>query len=108
MKGNKHMNVMKDLARRIVNLYLHKALWSMDAATTEFMHMHNQSACASGYKHLNDHAKFVHRFHAWSTHNKSACIKDLQCMDNFFETECGYAGYAWEMHVMAGTGPDRA
>ena len=102
------MNVMKDLARRIVNLYLHKALWSMDAATTEFMHMHNQSACASGYKHLNDHAKFVHRFHAWSTHNKSACIKDLQCMDNFFETECGDAGYAWEMHVMAGTGPDRA
>ena len=99
MKGNKHMNVMKDLARRIVNLYLHKALWSMDAATTEFMHMHNQSACASGYKHLNDHAKFVHRFHAWSTHNKSACIKDLQCMDNFFETECGDAGYAWEMHL---------
>ena len=94
------MNVMKDLARRIVNLYIYKALWNTDAASAEFMHMHNQSACASGYKHLNAHAKFVHRFHAWSTHNKSACIKDLQCMDHFFETECGDAGYAWEDHYV--------
>ncbi len=96
MKRNKHMNVMKDLARRIVNLYLHKALWSMDAATTEFIQMCNQSASASGYKHLNAHAKFVHRFHAWSNKHHAACLQDMQCMDNFFETECGDAGYAWE------------
>jgi len=90
------MNVMKDLARRIVNLYLHKALWSMDAATTEYMHMHNQSASAAGYKNLNAHAKFVHRFHAWSIKHHASCLQDMQCMDNFFETECGDVGYAWE------------
>jgi len=100
MKGRiKHMNVMKDLAQRIVNLYMHKALWSMDAATTEFIQMCNQSACASGYKHLNAHAKFVHRFHAWSTKHHDMCMQDMQCMDDFFETECGDAGYLWEDHI---------
>ena len=92
----KHMNVMKDLARRIVNLYLHKALWSDQRAIAEFTCMCNQSASASGYVHLNAHAKFVHRFHAWSEQHKLACMSDMQCMDNFFEQECGDAGYAWE------------
>jgi hypothetical protein len=92
----KKMNVMKDLARRIVNLYVHKALWSMPAATTEFVQMHNQSAGTAGYTHLNAHAKFVHRFHAWSTKHHDSCMQDLQCMDDFFEQECGDAGYAWE------------
>ena len=100
MKGNKHMNVMKDLARRIVNLYMYKALWPMNAAITEFIHMHNQSASATGYKNLNAHAKFVHRFHAWSTKHHATCIQDLQCMDHFFETECGDKGYAWEDHYV--------
>ena len=90
------MNVMKDLAKRIVNLYMYKALWPMHAAITEYMCMHNQSASATGYKNLNAHAKFVHRFHAWSTQHRDTCMQDMQCMDNFFETECGDAGYAWE------------
>lgn len=95
-RRNKHMNVMKDLARRIVNLYLHKSLWSDQMAIAEFTCMHNQSASASGYKHLNAHAKFVHRFHAWSIQHRDTCMQDMQCMDNFFEKECGDAGYAWE------------
>lgn len=94
------MNVMKDLARRIVNLYIHKALWPVDVATTEFIQMCNQSAGTTGYKHLNAHARFVHRFHAWSTQHHAACMQDLQCMDHFFERECGDAGYAWENHYV--------
>ena len=87
---------MKDLARRIVNMYVFKALWPEHAVSAEFICMHNQSAGAAGYKNLNAHAKFVHRFHAWSTSHYASCMQDMQCMDDFFERE----DYLWEDHIL--------
>ena len=96
----KNMNTMKHLARRIVNLYIHKALWSDAAAAKEFIQVCSQAEGARAHNNLNAHGKFILRFCNWCVTMGDRPLTDMmQGMDHFFERECDDAGYAWEMHL---------
>lgn len=92
-KRTKHMNVMKHLARRIVHLYIHRALMQHDVAIGAFVQVCSQSEGVQGYTHLNAHAKFIARFYAWWNKIADRPVSDMMdLMDDFFEKE----DYLWE------------
>lgn len=96
----KDMNTMKHLAKRIVNFYLNKELVAKDAALKEFAQVCNQSEGVKGYKLLDEHAKFIARFYDWYVGVADRPLSDMmKLMDDFFEQECGEAGYTWEDHI---------
>ena len=89
----KDMNTMKHLAKRIVNLYMNKALMDKTQALEELFNVCHQSEGAQAYKNLNDHGKFVKRFHNWWVGLEYMRASDiLNQMDKFFENE----NYYWE------------
>ena len=97
----KNMNTMKHLAQRIVNLYIHKALWSDAAAAAEFIQVCSQAEAARAHSNLNAHGKFILRFCNWCVTMSDRPLTDMmQDMDVFFEQECGTTGYAWEDHYV--------
>ena len=51
----KDMNTMKHLAKRIVNLYMNKALMDKTQALEELFNVCHQSEGACAHKNLNDH-----------------------------------------------------
>ena len=89
----KNMNTMKHLAQRIVNLYMTKALVDKNIALQDFVQVCNQSEGVKGHKNLNEHGKFVSRFHNWWVELEYMRASDiLNQMDKFFEKE----NYYWE------------
>ena len=89
----KDMNTMKHLAKRIANLYMHKALMDEHAALQHFVQVCSQSEDVKSYKKLDEHGKFIARFNNWWENVADCPVSDMmQLMDNFFETE----NYAWE------------
>ena len=96
----KNMNTMKHLAKRIVNLYMNKALMEKDNALKDFVQVCSQSEGVKGYKKLDEHGKFIARFYGWWEGVADRPVSDMMAlMDDFFETECGDAGYTWEDHI---------
>ena len=92
----KDMNTMKHLAKRIVKLYMNKALIDKTEAYEELFHVCHQSEGARGYKNLNEDGKFIARFNKWwvdSDNRKPSHL--LKMMDDFFERE----DYRWEDHI---------
>jgi hypothetical protein len=89
----KNMNTMKHLAKRIVSLYMTKALVHKDIALRDFVQVCNQSEGVKGHKNLNEHGKFVSRFHNWWVGVADRPLSDMMAlMDDFFEKE----NYNWE------------
>jgi|LauGreDrversion2_6_1035139.scaffolds.fasta_scaffold03077_2 hypothetical protein len=89
----KDMNTMKFLAKRIVNLYMNRALMGKTQALEELFNVCHQSEGAQAYKELNEHGKFVKRFHDWWIELEYKRASDiLNDMDVFFEKE----DYYWE------------
>ena len=89
----KDMNTMKHLAKRIVNLYMYKALMDKTESFDELFHVCHQSEGARGYKNPNVHGKFIARFNKWWTGLGGRKPSDLlKMMDDFFEQE----DYQWE------------
>ena len=96
----KDMNTMKHLAKRIVNLYMNKALMEKDNALKDFVQVCSQSEGVKGYKNLDEHGKFIARFYSWWEDVADRPLSDMmKLMDDFFERECGDKGYLWEDHI---------
>jgi len=96
----KDMNTMKHLAKRIVNLYMNKALMEKDSALKDFVQVCSQSEGVKGYKKLDEHGKFIARFYNWWEDVADRPLSDMMAlMDDFFEKECGEKGYTWEDHI---------
>ena len=96
----KDMNTMKHLAKRIVNLYVNKALMEKDSALKDFVQVCSQSEGVKGYKKLDEHGKFIARFYNWWEGVADRPLSDMMAlMDDFFEKECGDKGYTWEDHI---------
>jgi len=92
----KDMNTMKHLAKRIVNLYVNKALMEKDSALKDFVQVCSQSEGVKGYKKLDEHAKFIARFYGWYVGVADRPLSDMMAlMDDFFEKE----NYTWEEHI---------
>jgi hypothetical protein len=92
----KDMNTMKHLAKRIVKLYMNKALIDKTEAYEELFHVCHQSEGARGNKNLNEDGKFIARFNKWLVdldNRKPSHL--LEMMDDFFERE----DYRWEDHI---------
>ena len=90
------MKNMKHLAKRIVNLYMYKALMQKDDALRDFVQVCSQSEGVKGYNKLDEHGKFIARFYNWWEHVADRPLSDMmQCMDHFFEHE----NYCWEEHI---------
>ena len=93
MKGE---NTMKLLAKRIVNLYIYKSMWSDAVAAVEFIHVCSQAEEVRAYKNLNEHSKFILRFCKWCSNvSGRPVVEMLSLMDDFFEQE----NYSWEDHI---------
>ena len=96
----KDMNTMKHLAKRIVNLYMNKALMEKDSALKDFVQVCSQSEGVKNYKKLDEHGKFIARFYNWWEGVADRPLSDMMAlMDGFFEKECGDKGYTWEDHI---------
>jgi len=89
----KDMNTMKLLAKRIVGLYMNRALMHENDAIRVFVQLCSQSEGVRAHKNLNEHGKFIARFCKWcSDVGDRPLIEMLSLMDDFFERE----DYAWE------------
>jgi len=55
----KNMNTMKHLAKRIVTLYMNRALMEKDNALKDFIQVCSQSEGVKVYKNLDEHGKFI-------------------------------------------------
>jgi hypothetical protein len=92
----KNMNAMKLLAKRIVTLYINKALMEKDNALKDFVQVCSQSESVKGYKNLDEHGKFIARFYNWWEDVADRPLSDMiKLMDDFFERE----NYLWEDHI---------
>ena len=90
------MNTMKHLAKRIVNLYMNKALMNEREATKDFIQICSQAEGVHAHKNLNAHGKFISRFCKWcSSVGGRSLIEMMSLMDDFFEKE----NYIWEDHI---------
>ena len=92
----KNMNIMKHLAKRIVNLYMNKALVEKQDAIKNFVQVCSQAEGVRAHKNLNEHGKFILRFCKWCSDVGDRSLADMMnLMDDFFEKE----DYAWEDHI---------
>jgi len=90
------MKNMKHLARRIVNLYMYRALMNKEHAVKDFVQVCSQSEGVKGYKKLDEHGKFIARFNNWWEDVADRPLSDMmKLMDDFFERE----DYSWEDHI---------
>jgi len=92
----KNMNTMKHLAKRIVGLYMDRALMHDNDAIKVFVQLCSQSEGVRAHKNLNEHGKFIARFCKWcSDVGDRPLVEMLSLMDDFFEAE----DYLWENHI---------
>jgi len=92
----KDMNTMKHLAKRIVDLYMNKALMDKTEAASNFIQICSQAEGACAHGNLNEHGRFISRFCKWCSNVGDRPILDMMSlMDDFFEQE----NYNWEDHV---------